>query len=79
LLSADELSRLGYRMVIWPVTALRVAARAMEETYEVLARTGTQAALLERMQSRRELYELIGYHDYEALDATIARSVLPGH
>jgi methylisocitrate lyase len=79
LLSADELSRLGYRMVIWPVTALRVAARAMEETYEVLARTGTQAALLERMQSRRELYELIGYHDYEALDATMARSVLPGH
>ena len=78
LLPADELARLGYKMVIWPVTALRVAARAMEETYTLLARAGTQTALLERMQSRRELYDVIRYHDYEALDATIARSVLPG-
>ena len=36
-----------------------------------------QAAWLDRMQTRRELYELIGYHDYEALDDAIARSVLP--
>lgn len=78
LLPADELARLGYKMVIWPVTALRVAARAMEETYTLLARAGTQTALLERMQSRRELYDVIRYHEYEALDATIARSVLPG-
>ena len=53
-------------------------ARAMEEAYGLLARAGTQSALLERMQSRRELYDVIRYHDYEALDATIARSVLPG-
>ncbi|HET7341557.1 MAG TPA: methylisocitrate lyase [Methylomirabilota bacterium] len=78
LLPADELARLGYKMVIWPVTALRVAARAMEETYGTLARRGTQDVLLDRMQSRQELYEVIHYHDYEALDATIARSVLPG-
>jgi methylisocitrate lyase len=78
LLPADELARLGYKMVIWPVTALRVAARAMEDCYTLLAASGTQTAMLERMQSRRELYDVIGYHDYEALDATIARSVLPG-
>lgn len=77
LLPADELARLGYKMVIWPVTALRVAARAMEECYAVLAATGTQVSLLERMQSRRALYDVIGYHDYEALDSTIARSVVP--
>jgi methylisocitrate lyase len=77
LLPAVELARLGYRMVIWPVSALRVAARAMEAFYGDLARAGTQAAWLDRMQTRRELYELIGYHDYEALDDTIARSVLP--
>jgi methylisocitrate lyase len=77
LLSADALARLGYKMVIWPVTSLRVAARAMEECYAVLAASGTQVSLLERMQSRRELYDVIGYHDYEALDATIARSVVP--
>lgn len=78
LLPADELARLGYKMVIWPVTALRVAARAMEDCYTLLAASGTQSAMLERMQSRRDLYDVIGYHDYEALDATIARSVLPG-
>jgi methylisocitrate lyase len=77
LLPADELARLGYKMVIWPVTALRLAARAMEDGYALLARAGTQQALLERMQTRKELYETIAYHDYEALDATIARSALP--
>ena len=63
LLSADELAQLGYKMVIWPVTALRVAARAMADAYTLLASAGTQAALLPRMQSRRELYEVIRYHD----------------
>jgi methylisocitrate lyase len=77
LLAADELARLGYKMVIWPVTSLRLAARAIEDGYAELARRGTQVALLERMQSRRELYDVIRYHDYEALDATIAASVLP--
>jgi methylisocitrate lyase len=77
LLTADELARLGYKMVIWPATSLRIAARAMEECYTVLAKEGTQASLIERMQSRRELYDVIHYEDYEALDATIARSVVP--
>jgi methylisocitrate lyase len=77
LLTADALARLGYKMVIWPVSSLRMAARAMEECYAELARHGTQAALIERMQSRRELYDVIRYHDYEALDGTIASSVLP--
>jgi methylisocitrate lyase len=77
LVPAAELARLGYKMVIWPVSALRVAARTMGAFYGDLARAGTQAAWLDRMQTRRELYELIGYHDYEALDDAIARSVLP--
>jgi methylisocitrate lyase len=77
LVTADELAALGYKMVIWPVTALRVAARAMEETYGHLARHGTQQGLLDRMQSREELYDLIGYQAYETLDGAIARSVLP--
>jgi methylisocitrate lyase len=77
LLPAADLARLGYKMVIWPVSALRVAAGAMEELYRDLAREGTQAAWLDRMQTRRALYQLIGYDDYEALDDSIARSVLP--
>jgi methylisocitrate lyase len=77
LLPADRLAELGYAMVIWPVTALRVAAREMEGVYAELARSGSNAGLLGRMQTRQQLYDVIRYHDYEALDATIARSVLP--
>jgi methylisocitrate lyase len=77
LLSAAELEGLGYKMVIWPVSALRVGARAIEAFYAELARAGTQTAWLDRMQTRQELYKLIGYHEYEALDETIARSILP--
>jgi methylisocitrate lyase len=77
LLPADRLAELGYRMVIWPVTALRVAAREMEGVYAELARSGSNAGLLARMQTRQQLYDVIRYHDYEALDASIARSVLP--
>ena len=64
-------------MVIWPVSSLRVAAKAIGELYECLARDGSAAAMLDRMQTRAELYDTIGYHDYEALDESIARSVVP--
>jgi methylisocitrate lyase len=77
LLPAIDLAELGYKIVIWPVSALRVAARAMQTFYTDLARAGTAASWLDRMQTRRELYELIGYHDHEALDDAIARSILP--
>jgi methylisocitrate lyase len=77
LLPASELASLGFKMVIWPVSALRVAARAMEDLYRELAETGSQVAFLDRMQTRRELYDTIDYHAYEALDTSIARSVLP--
>jgi methylisocitrate lyase len=77
LLPAADLAVLGYKMVIWPVSALRVGARAMEAFYADLAARGLQAAWLDRMLTRRDLYALIGYHGYEALDASIARSALP--
>ena len=58
-------------------TTTRTLRGAMEETYAQLARHGTQEGLLDRMQSRRELYDVIRYGDYEALDGSIARSVVP--
>ena len=73
----DEFEAMGYRMVIWPVSALRIAARAQEELYASLARNGSTEAMLPRMQTRAELYETIGYHDFEALDRSIAKSVAP--
>ena len=76
-MSASELETLGYRMVIWPVSALRMAARAQEELYACLRAEGSAQRLVPKMQTRAELYETIGYHDYEALDASLIRSVVP--
>ncbi len=75
--TAAEFEAMGYRMVIWPVSALRVANRAQEELYAAIRRDGGTHKLIERMQTRAELYATIGYHDYEALDASIVTTVIP--
>ncbi|MDA8194875.1 MAG: methylisocitrate lyase [Thermaerobacter sp.] len=75
--SADQFQDWGYRMVIYPVSSLRVAARAYERLYQTIWTEGTQVALLPEMQTRQELYELLRYWDYEALDAKIAKTILP--
>ncbi|MCL6547406.1 MAG: methylisocitrate lyase [Alicyclobacillus sp.] len=75
--TADQFERWGYQMVIYPVTSLRVAAKAIEQVFTEIRETGTQSGMLAEMQTRKELYETIRYHDYEALDATIAKSVIP--
>jgi methylisocitrate lyase len=76
-LTAAEFQELGYRMVIWPVSALRVANRAQAKLYATLRREGSPLAMEPDMQTRAELYETIGLHDYEALDASIVATVLP--
>jgi len=68
---------LGYKMVIWPVSALRVAAKAQEDLFAAIRRDGGTQAMLARMLTRAELYAVIGYHDYEALDASIVKTVIP--
>ncbi|MFC7735938.1 methylisocitrate lyase [Roseomonas sp. GCM10028921] len=72
-----EFEEMGYAMVIWPVSALRVANRAMEELYAAINRDGGTQGMVDRMQTRAELYEAIGYHDYEALDQTLVKTVIP--
>lgn len=76
-LTAQEFEDLGYDMVIWPVSSLRVANKAQEKLYATLARDGATTAMLPEMQTRSELYATIGLHDFEALDASIAASVAP--
>ena len=73
----EEFASLGYAMMIWPVSSLRMAAKAQQELYATLQAKGSAESLLGRMQTRAELYEAIGYHDFEALDESIARSVAP--
>lgn len=75
--TAAEFEAMGYKMVIWPVSALRVANKAQEELYAAIRRDGGTQNMVDRMQTRSELYATIGYHDYEALDASIVRTVVP--
>jgi methylisocitrate lyase len=75
--TASEFEAMGYAMVIWPVSSMRVSAKASEELYAAIARDGGTQAMLGRMQTRAELYDTIGLHDYEALDASIVKTVLP--
>ena len=67
----------GYKMVIWPVSSLRVANKAQEKLYRTLMANGSTEAMQPEMQTRAELYETIGLHDYEALDASIIETILP--
>jgi methylisocitrate lyase len=75
--TADEFSQMGYKMVIWPVSALRVAAKAQEELYDSIRTHGGAHKMVERMLTRAELYAAIGYSEYEELDSSIAKTVLP--
>lgn len=68
-LSVKEFEALGYRLVLFPVTALRVAAKAVEALLIELKALGTQRELLSRMQTRQQLYELLRYAEYEKQDA----------
>lgn len=71
-LSASALFAMGYRIVLFPMTLLRIAAGAMEQGLEQLKKQGTSDQMLDRMQTREALYRLIRYEDYEALDSKIA-------
>ena len=68
LLTLDELTRIGYRMIIYPQTALRVAFKAVGEMLQDLKHAGDQNAWLPRMQTRKELYDLLDYDGLEAID-----------
>lgn len=72
LLDAQTLERLGFNVVIYPVTALRLAMGAVMRGLAEIERAGSQQALLGRMQTRKELYALLRYGDYEAFDAGVA-------
>src|SRR5436309_10660643 len=61
LISAREFEKMGYRMVIFPLTVFRVSMKAVEASLRDLKRTGTQKSWLKKMQTRAELYELLGY------------------
>jgi methylisocitrate lyase len=75
--TASEFQEMGYKMVIWPVSSLRVANKAQADLYTAIARDGGTHNMVDRMQTRAELYETIDLAGYEALDASIVKTVVP--
>jgi methylisocitrate lyase len=61
LLSLDQLRAAGVRLVLYPLTAFRAMNHAAKKAYEIIRRDGNQAAILDELQTREELYRLIGY------------------
>lgn len=71
LLSARRLEDLGYNVMILPATALRLAMKAVHDGLTIIKKEGTQAGIVERMQTRAELYDLLRYEDYNSFDQSI--------
>lgn len=78
LLTARQLSDIGYNMVIYPVSTLRLAMFAVEQGLREIAEQGTQSGLLDRMQHRSRLYELLRYADYNEFDSAIFNFTIEG-
>lgn len=71
LLTAKQLSDLGFNIVIYPVTTLRLAMKAVEDGLATIKSEGTQESVVKKMQTRAELYELLRYEDYAKFDKDI--------
>jgi methylisocitrate lyase len=65
LFTVAELASVGVGLVLYPLSAFRAMSRAAEAVYGALRKEGTQKAVLDRMQTRSELYDVLGYHEYE--------------
>ncbi|MCE4615164.1 MAG: methylisocitrate lyase [Desulfurococcales archaeon] len=69
--TVEDFSKWGYKLVLFPVTLLRISLGAMRDALRVIKSEGTQRNILDRMMTRQEFYELIGYYEYEKEDNTI--------
>jgi len=75
LFTVSELADTGVRLVLYPLSAFRAAAKAHEVVYGAIRREGTQKSVVPYMQTRAELYEVLGYHEYERkLDELFGKS-----
>lgn len=75
LFTVAELASAGVGLVLYPLSAFRAMSRAAEECYAAIRRDGTQRLVVDRMQSRAELYEVLDYHAYEQqLDRLFGKS-----
>jgi methylisocitrate lyase len=74
LFTVAELASAGVSLVLYPLSAFRAMSKAAESVYGAIRRDGTQRSVMDTMQSRVELYEVLRYHDYERkLDELFSR------
>jgi methylisocitrate lyase len=79
MFTTEELASVGIRMALYPLSAFRAMSKAAENVYQTLRAKGTQKATLDNMQTRMELYDVLGYQDYEdKLDELFAEQGLTG-
>ncbi|MFT6998547.1 MAG: methylisocitrate lyase [Cryomorphaceae bacterium] len=71
LLNKSELESLGYNMVIYPVTTQRLAMYAVEKGLDIIAKEGSQEGSVDEMQTRKRLYEVLHYEDYNTFDSSL--------
>lgn len=71
LLSKTELENLGFNLVIYPVTTQRLAMKAVEDGLETIKNKGSQESIVDKMQTRKRLYEVLHYADYNVYDASL--------
>ena len=79
LLTANELENLGYNIVIYPVTTQRLAMKNVEDGLRVIFTDGHQNNIIDKMQTRKRLYELVGYEKYNTPDKKITDFKLDEH
>ncbi len=65
LFSVEDLKKVGVDIVLYPLSAFRSMSKAAEEVYKEIIEKGTQEGLIDKMQTREELYKVINYHDFE--------------
>ena len=79
LLSANELENLGYNIVIYPVTTQRLAMKSVEDGLLTIMNDGHQNNIIDKMQTRKRLYELVEYEKYNTPDKKITDFKTDGH
>jgi methylisocitrate lyase len=79
ILSAKTLENLGYNIVIYPVTTQRLAMKNVEDGLKVIFKDGHQNNIIDKMQTRKRLYELVEYEKYNTSDKKITDFKTDGH
>ena len=75
--TGQQFQDMGFDIVIWPATSMRAAAKLFKDLYGHIKEHDGTEGFMDHVMSRADQYDTLAYYDYEALDASVARTVLP--